>query len=65
MAGTQKVQDFFTNSKTPHPERRRSAVLVSRGSIVWLVGHRIDETVKVTSGTRKVLRGEVALAEPA
>lgn len=62
MSGTQKVKDFFINQKVSTAERNRCPLLLSRGKIIWVVGHRIDESVKVTSSTSKVLKGELTLA---
>lgn len=54
--GRQKVGDFLTNLKFP-PARRRCVLCVrdARG-IVYLAPLRIDDRVKVTSATRRVLR---------
>ena len=62
MQGTQKVKDFFINNKIPREMRRKIPVLVSRDAIVWIVGHRIDERVKITQQTRNVLKIELFLA---
>jgi len=62
MAGTQKVKKFFIDKKVPKTERTRCPILLSRGKIVWVVGHRIDESVKVTPSTRNVLKMELFLA---
>lgn len=55
MAGTKKVQDFFTDAKVPRKDRERALVVEDKGKIVWLVGHRLDDGYKVTRSTRKVL----------
>jgi len=62
MAGTQKVKKFFINKKVPKTERTRCPILLSQGKIVWVIGHRIDESVKVTPSTRNVLKMELFLA---
>jgi len=62
MQGTQKVKDFFINNKIPREIRRKTPVLVSKDTIVWIVGHRIDERVKITQQTRNVLKIELLLA---
>ncbi|MBL7180738.1 MAG: tRNA lysidine(34) synthetase TilS [Pseudomonadota bacterium] len=62
MTGTQKLKDFFINQKVPRTERAKCPVLLSRGKIIWVVGHRIDESVKVMPATGKVLKGELRLA---
>lgn len=62
MSGSQKVKKFFINNKVPRERRREIPVLISAGTIVWVVGHRINETVKITPATRYVLKGELLLA---
>ncbi|MBW2202302.1 MAG: tRNA lysidine(34) synthetase TilS [Deltaproteobacteria bacterium] len=62
MTGTQKVTKFFIDKKVPKTERARCPVMLSQGKIVWVVGHRIDESVKVTPFTRNVLKMELFLA---
>ncbi|MBU0986203.1 MAG: tRNA lysidine(34) synthetase TilS [Proteobacteria bacterium] len=62
MTGTQKVKKYFINQKVLRPERMRCPVLLSRDKIIWVVGHRIDESVKIRSTTRNVLKVELLLA---
>ncbi len=62
MRGTQKVKTYFINRKVPAETRRRCPVLVCRGEIIWLAGHRIADPVKVTASTRTVLRVELLLS---
>jgi tRNA(Ile)-lysidine synthase len=62
MQGRQKVQDFFINAKVPRYERAKCPVLVSNEKIIWVVGYRIDDSVKVTQNTRKIVRAELLLA---
>jgi tRNA(Ile)-lysidine synthase len=62
MDGTQKVKKFFINNKIPRAKRLGCPVLVSGGKIIWLVGHRIDDSVKVTRSTQNVLKVELFIA---
>ena len=59
MRGTQKVKAFFIDHKVPRFERERVPLLVSGERIIWVIGHRIDDGVKVTEKTRKVLKVQV------
>ena len=54
--GTQKVKEFFIDHKVPRFERPKILLLISRESIAWIVGYRIDERVKVTKKTKRVLK---------
>lgn len=60
--GTQKLKKFFIDKKIPRDERIRCPILLSRGKIIWVVGHRIDESVKLMPSTRNVLKVELLLA---
>lgn len=57
--GTQKLKEFFIDHKIPRFERPRIPLLVSGERIVWVIGYRIDERVKITEKTERVLRVEV------
>jgi tRNA(Ile)-lysidine synthase len=62
VSGTQKLKKFFIDKKVPQRERLKCPILLSRGKIVWVVGYRIDESVKVTPATKNVLKVELLLA---
>lgn len=62
LGGTQKVKKFFINCKVPRTERLNCPVLVNKGEIIWLVGHRIGDSAKVTSLTQNVLKAELFIA---
>ena len=59
VKGTQKLKEFFIYHKIPRFERPRILLLISGEMIAWVVGYRIDERVKVTEKTQRVLRVEV------
>ena len=63
MTGTQKVKDFFINNKIPRKDRGKYPMLLSDDGIIWVVGLRIDDSVKVTSATQTVLKAEMALID--
>ena len=62
VMGTQKVKKYFIDKKVSKAERVKCAILLSQGKIIWLVGYRIDETVKMIPSTKKVLKVELFLA---
>jgi len=62
MDGTQKLKNFFINNKIPKDQRAKCPLLVSNGKIIWVAGHRLDNSVKVDHKTRKVLKAELLLA---
>jgi tRNA(Ile)-lysidine synthase len=55
MEGSRKVKDVLIDLKVPMEARARIPLLLSRGTVVWLCGLRIDDRFKVTGGTEKVL----------
>ena len=58
MKGRKKLKDFFIDSKVPKALRRHIPLLISGGSIVWVVGYRINECFKLREGSKRVLRAE-------
>lgn len=62
MTGTQKLKKFFINKKVPRDERKKCPILLSRGKIIWVVGYRIDESVKLVPSSRNILKVELFLA---
>ncbi len=56
MNETKKVGEFLIDARVPRYLRKNIPLVVSPGQIVWVVGKRIDERVKITSKTKRVLR---------
>jgi len=55
LGGTKKVKDFFIDLKVPKSQRRQIPILCSKDHILWIVGHRLDDRVKVTPDTKRTL----------
>jgi len=53
--GSKTVADFLTDEKVQPARRKNVAVLCDQLGPIWLVGHRIDDRVKVTRMTQRVL----------
>ncbi len=62
MIGTKTLKKFFVDKKVPKTDRMKCPLLLSRGKIVWVIGYRIDESVKVTPATRNVVKVDLSLA---
>ena len=58
MGCEKKLGKFMIDARIPRLWRHNIPVVASSSGIVWLVGYRLDERVKVTSETRRVLRLE-------
>ncbi len=53
--GIQKVKDFFINNKVPVMERDTIPIITMNDEPIWIVGFRIDERIRVTKETKKIL----------
>jgi len=58
MSQLKKLNEFMIDAKIPHSWRGRIPIVCSPEHILWVVGWRIDDRVKVTEGTKQVLRLE-------
>lgn len=56
MRGEKKIKDFFIDEKVPLKERKRVPILFFGDVLGWVGGMRINHRLRVTKGTRKVLR---------
>ncbi|GAF85605.1 unnamed protein product, partial [marine sediment metagenome] len=56
MKGLKKVKDFFIDNKISKGYRDLIPILVdSEDKIIWIMGMRLDDRVKINSDTKKVL----------
>jgi tRNA(Ile)-lysidine synthase len=62
MTGSKKVSKYLINKKIPEKIRHKLPVVLSGGRIIWLPGYVIDDSVKVTANTGKILKAELFLA---
>ncbi len=62
MKGRQKLKKYLINRKVPRKVRSRCPVLLSQDQIIWIGGHQIDDSVKISSKTRYILKIELLLA---
>jgi len=56
LKGTKNVSDFLTENKIPTSSRSGQLVLLNKGKIIWMVGYRIDESVKISNKTKKAMK---------
>ena len=59
VKGSKKLQDFFIDEKIPAEDRDKIPLVESGGRIIWVAGQRIDERVKVTEKTKKIVKLEL------
>ncbi len=62
--GTKSLADFLTDNKVAPKVRERVAVLCDHLGPIWIIGHRIDDRVKLTELTRRVLHLRAAPLVP-
>ena len=56
---TKKLSDYFIDEKIPCSQRKKTLLIADGDNIVWVIGHRIGETAKITDETKKILYVEV------
>ncbi len=59
MKGNKKVSDFFIDQKFSIQEKENTWLLFSGSKLIWVVGHRMDDRVKITDQTTKIYRLEL------
>jgi len=59
MKGTKKLQDLFVDEKIPVELRDAIPIIESGGKIVWVAGVRLDDRVKVSKSTKKIVKLEL------
>ena len=50
------VKNYLNDIKINSFEKKEQLVLENDGSIVWVIGKRLDDRFKLTSNTKKVLK---------
>lgn len=56
MKKEKNVSDFLTDLKIPAAIKKEQLVMINRNQIIWIVGLRISDDVKITSETKKVIK---------
>lgn len=56
MSGTKKVSDYLNDIKINSFEKKNELILVNKGKIVWVIGHRLDDRFKITENTKRVIK---------
>ena len=55
LGGEKKLKDFYIDERVPFYDRDRVPLLCDQQKIIWIVGLRLSDAVRVTSATKKVL----------
>jgi tRNA(Ile)-lysidine synthase len=64
MDAEKSVKDFFIDAKVPRPWRSRVPIVVNPSQVVWVVGYRLDDRVKIIESSRRKLRLEFEMLTP-
>jgi len=56
LSKPKKLNEFMIDAKIPQAWRQRIPIVCSPEQIIWVVGWRIDERVKVSEKTKQVLQ---------
>ncbi len=58
MKGEKKLKDFFIDEKVPRSKRDCIPLICDEKGIIWVVGYRISNRVRISKTTNKVLQLE-------
>lgn len=59
MNGSKKVKSFFIDEKIPKNRRKEIPLLIDQKSVLWIMGMRLSERVRITDKTTKVVKAEI------
>lgn len=59
MTKNKKLSDYFIDNKFSIVEKENAWLLISDNEIIWLVGHRIANSCRITNDTDEILKIEV------
>ncbi|MFH1423148.1 MAG: tRNA lysidine(34) synthetase TilS [Planctomycetota bacterium] len=55
VEGSNKISDFLIDKKVPKRLRNKISVVCDNNSVIWLVGYRLDNKVKIRDNTKKIV----------
>ena len=61
MNKKKKLSDFLIDNKIPVILKQNVYVLTSGNSIVWVIGHRVDNRFKITANTKEIVEFKLKL----
>lgn len=59
MNSKKLISDFLTDKKVPLSIKKTTNILISKGSVVWVMGHRIDNRNKISDKTETIIILEI------
>jgi tRNA(Ile)-lysidine synthase len=58
MKGIKKLSDFFIDNKFTNYQKQNTLLLCDNESIIWVIGHRIDNKYAITKNTNNIIKLE-------
>ena len=59
LGHSKKLKDFFIDEKIDKIDRDRIPLIISDGTIIWIVSHRLAEDAKVDQNSKNIVKIEV------
>jgi tRNA(Ile)-lysidine synthase len=59
IKGRKKVSSIFIDEKVPMIQRKKIPLLVDQKSVLWILGMKLSNRVKITDATEKILRAKI------
>ena len=59
MNGQKKIADFLNDLRVPRHHKERVYVAEHQGQILWVLGYRIDDSLKVATGAEMAYLAEI------
>jgi len=56
LNGTKLISDFLTERKVASLDKKDQLILLSDNKIIWIIGYRIDDCVKISKKTKRVVK---------
>lgn len=56
LKGTKKISDFLTEAKVDSIDKKNQLVLLNEDTIIWVFNYRLNESVKITNETKRILK---------
>lgn len=64
MCGSKKVKDIFIDEKIPFAIRRRTPLLFSGDTLIWLCGLRSSQPARIDATSTSIVKAEYFIASP-
>ncbi|MDA3860149.1 MAG: hypothetical protein PF445_02895, partial [Melioribacteraceae bacterium] len=56
LNGTKNISNFLTEIKVDSMSKKNQFLLLNNNKIIWVINHRIDESVKINNDTKRIIK---------